>query len=252
MKNSNWSGRRVWLVGASTGIGLALAHALHARGARVAVSARQTHLLQEFVAQHENSEAHTVDVNDVAQLHEVAQTLHANGGLDLVVFCVGYYKALRSTNFSLEEMRKHNSINYLGAVNLLDAVLPIMQQQKFGHLSFISSVAGFRGLPLGLGYGPTKAALTHLAEVLYLDLKPQGIDVSVIHPGFVQTPLTANNDFEMPALMTPEAAATQIIQGWDSQAFEIHFPKRLSRTLKLLRWLPDDWYFPLIHKITKL
>jgi len=143
-------------------------------------------------------------------------------------------------------------VNYLGAVNMLDAVLPVLQSQGHGHVSLISSVAGFRGLPNSLAYGPTKAALTHLAEVLYLDLKPQGIDVSVIHPGFVQTPLTAHNDFEMPAIITPEQAAKDILQGWDKGEFEIHFPKRFTRWLKLIQLLPDAWYFALIHKATKL
>ena len=252
MKKIDWSGKSVWLIGASSGIGLALAKALHARGARVVVSARQLPLLQEFVSAHPKATAHALDVNDLEQMHEVAQQIKTYQGLDMVVYCAGYYKAQRAHHFRVDEMRRHNAVNYLGAVNMLDAVLPVLQNQGHGHVSLISSVAGFRGLPNSLAYGPTKAALTHLAEVLYLDLKPQGIDVSVIHPGFVQTPLTAHNDFEMPAIITPEQAAKDILQGWDKGEFEIHFPKRFTRWLKLIRLLPDAWYFALIHKATKL
>jgi len=252
MKKIDWSDKSVWLIGASSGIGLALAKALHARGARVVVSARQLPLLQEFVFAHPKATAHALDVNDLEQMHEVAQQIKTYQGLDMVVYCAGYYKAQRAHHFRVDEMRRHNAVNYLGAVNMLDAVLPVLQNQGHGHVSLISSVAGFRGLPNSLAYGPTKAALTHLAEVLYLDLKPQGIDVSVIHPGFVQTPLTAHNDFEMPAIITPEQAAKDILQGWDKGEFEIHFPKRFTRWLKLIRLLPDAWYFALIHKATKL
>jgi NAD(P)-dependent dehydrogenase (short-subunit alcohol dehydrogenase family) len=251
MTHSIWSNRSVWLVGASSGIGLALAEALHARGARVAVSARQATLLDAFVAQHPGASAHPVDVCQVEQLQHVAQTIHAQQGLDLVVYCAGYYKAMRTTTFDLTEMIKHNDINYVGALHLLHAVLPHLQSQGHGHLSFISSVAGFRGLPMSLAYGPSKAALTHLAEVLYLDLQPQGIDVSVIHPGFVETPMTAQNTFEMPAMITASEAARDIIRGWERGEFEIHFPKRFTRFLKLLRLLPDRWYFSLIQRITR-
>jgi NAD(P)-dependent dehydrogenase (short-subunit alcohol dehydrogenase family) len=252
MARIDWSARSVWLVGASSGIGLALAHDLHALGARVVVSARQEALLQEFVSTHPGAVAHVLDVNDVEHTHQVAQQIHAQQGLDWVVYCAGYYKPMRASNFSLPEMRKHNDVNYLGALHVLDAVLPALQQQGRGHVSFVSSVAGFRGLPMSLAYGPTKAALTHLAEVLYLDLQPQGIDVSVIHPGFVKTPMTSSNEFKMPALITPQEASQEILRGWQRGAFEIHFPKRFTRWLKLLQFLPNRWYFALIHKATRL
>jgi NAD(P)-dependent dehydrogenase (short-subunit alcohol dehydrogenase family) len=113
-------------------------------------------------------------------------------------------------------------------------------------------VAGFRGLPQSLAYGPTKAALINLAETLYLDLQPHGLGVSVINPGFVETPLTAQNDFHMPALLTPAQAAQAIVQGWSRGEFEIHFPKRFTRVLKLLRLLPYRLYFPLIRQATGL
>jgi NAD(P)-dependent dehydrogenase (short-subunit alcohol dehydrogenase family) len=105
-------------------------------------------------------------------------------------------------------------------------------------------------LPKSLAYGPSKAALTHLGEVLYLDLHPLGIGVSVVHPGFVATPLTAQNTFHMPALISPEQAASDMLQGWRDGLFDIHFPKRFTLFLKLLRILPYRWYFPLVRRFT--
>ena len=114
----------------------------------------------------------------------------------------------------------------------------------------MSSVAGYRGLPKSLAYGPTKAALINLAETLYLDLQPRGIGVSVVNPGFVETPLTAGNDFHMPALITPEEAADEILRGWARGRFEIHFPKRFTLSLKALRHLSDTLYFAAIRRST--
>jgi short-subunit dehydrogenase len=119
-----------------------------------------------------------------------------------------------------------------------------------GHISLVGSVAGFRGLPKALAYGPTKAALINLAETLYLDLKDKGVGVSIINPGVVQTPLTAGNNFNMPALITPQQAAAEILRGWGRGAFEIHFPKRLTLWLKLLRILPNRLVLYLVAKAT--
>jgi NAD(P)-dependent dehydrogenase (short-subunit alcohol dehydrogenase family) len=149
-------------------------------------------------------------------------------------------------------MLRHQEVNYAGALRVLDVVLPLLLAQGQGHISLVSSVAGWRGLPNGLAYGPTKAALTHLAESLFLDLQDRGIGVSVISPGFVATPLTAQNNFQMPALMTPDQAATAMLKGWAQGAFDIHFPKRFTLWLKLLRLLPYRWYFALVRRWTGL
>jgi short-subunit dehydrogenase len=141
-------------------------------------------------------------------------------------------------------------VNYVGALYLLDAVLPALLAQGSAHISLVGSVAGYRGLPNSLAYGPSKAALIHLAEALYLDLRDKGVGVSIINPGFVQTPLTANNDVSMPALLTPQQAATAILKGWAAGAFEIHFPKRFTLGLKLLRLLPYRAYFALVGRAT--
>jgi NAD(P)-dependent dehydrogenase (short-subunit alcohol dehydrogenase family) len=148
---------------------------------------------------------------------------------------------------------------------MLDAVLPhLLAQAKagpvagdavgasLGHISLVSSVAGFRGLPQSLAYGPTKAALINLAETLYLDLSPLGLGVSVVNPGFVETPLTAQNEFHMPALITPQQAASAILEGWRSGDFEIHFPKRFTLWLHALRLLPYGAYFAAVRRSTGL
>lgn len=248
---SDWRGKTVWLVGASSGIGEATAHALHAQGARVVVSARKAELLDAFARKHPGSVAVTLDVTDAQAVKAAATTLLAQGPLDCVVYCAGHYQAMRATQLNLPDMLRHVDVNYTGALHVLDAVLPAMLARGAGHLSLIGSVAGFGGLPNSLAYGPTKAALINLAEVLYLDLRSRGLGVSLINPGFVQTPLTANNTFAMPALLTPEQAAQAILKGWVQGAFEIHFPKRFTLWLKALRLLPYRAYFYLVKRATQ-
>lgn len=232
-KIKNWQNRTVWLVGASTGIGRATAQALHAQGACVVVSARSAPALQAFVQSHPGSQARSVDVTDAASLRDAAnEVVQTHGSLDLVLFCAGVYEPMRATDFNLQKAVWHQQVNYVGALNLLDAALPHLLRQGHGHLSLVSSVAGYRGLPKALAYGPTKAALIHLAETLYLDLSPKGVGVSVINPGFVATPLTAGNEFHMPALLSPEEAAQAILKGWAQGRFEIDFPRRFTGWLR--------------------
>lgn len=248
----DWQGRRVWLVGASTGIGRALAERLHALGATVLVSARQADALAAFVAGHPGSLALPLDVTDRAAVDAAAEAARAGGPLDLVCYCAGHYLPMRATAMDLNELLRHHQVNTVGALHLLAAVTPGMLARGQGHISLVSSVAGFRGLPQSLAYGPTKAALINLAETLYLDLQPRGLGVSVINPGFVETPLTAQNAFHMPALITPQQAAQAIVQGWAQGAFDIHFPKRFTRLMKCLRLLPYPLYFALVRRITGL
>ena len=247
-----WRGQRVWLVGASTGIGRALAELLHRLGAQVIVSARQRAALEAFVHQHPGSLALPLDVTDAAAVRAATEAALAGGPLDLVCYCAGYYQPMRATALDLPELLRHHEVNTVGALYLLDAVLPGLLARGRGHLSLVSSVAGYRGLPQSLAYGPTKAALINLAETLYLDLQPQGLGVSVINPGFVETPLTANNTFHMPALISPAQAAQAIVQGWSRGEFEIHFPKRFTRVLRLLRLLPYRLYFAAVRRATGL
>ena len=248
----DWRGRRVWLVGASTGIGRALADKLHGLGATVIVSARKAAELNAFVAEHPGSLALPLDVTDATAVQAAAASALQGGPLDLVCYCAGHYQAMRATAIDLDDLLRHQRINTEGALHLLHAVTPALLARGQGHLSLVSSVAGFRGLPQSLAYGPTKAALINLAEALYLDLHPHGLGVSVINPGFVATPLTAQNTFAMPALITPAQAADAIVAGWAQGAFDIHFPKRFTRVMKLLRLLPYRLYFPLVRRATGL
>lgn len=249
---TQWQGRRVWLVGASTGIGLACAQALRAAGAEVVVSARNPQGVQDWAAQDAGVQWRALDVGDAAQVQATSRALLAEGPLDMVVYAAGYYRAQRATALDLDDLLQHDKVNYQGALQVIDAVLPSMLARQSGHISLLSSVAGWRGLPNGLAYGPTKAALTHLAETLYMDLQDQGIGVSVVNPGFVATPLTAQNQFTMPALISPEQAATAMLKGWAKGQFDIHFPKRFTLWLKLLRLLPYRLYFPLVRRFTGL
>lgn len=253
---TDWQGQRVWLIGASSGIGRATASALHRRGAQVIVSARGAAALNSFVTEHPGSQALVLDCADAQQVQAAATQLLASGPLALVCYCAGHYRDLRATDYDLTEMLRHQEVNYLGALYVLAGVLPGLlaqaRQGQPGHISLVSSVAGFRGLPKSLAYGPTKAALINLAETLYLDLHQQGLGVSVINPGFVATPLTAQNNFAMPALISPEEAAQAMLQGWAQGQFDIHFPKRFTRFMKLLRLLPYGLYFPVVRRATGL
>lgn len=247
----NWRDRVVWIVGASSGIGRATAEKLHAQGAVVVVSARNVNALASFVAAHPGSHAMPLDVCDRDALAAAARRVLAlRGQLDLVLYCAGHYRAMRAADFDLADALLHMQINYNGALHLLDAVLPMLLAQGHGHLSLVASVAGYRGLPNALAYGPSKAALQHLAETLYLDLRRTGIGVSVVNPGFVSTPLTAGNRFSMPALLSPEQAAQAIIHGWEKGRFDIHFPKRFTLWLKLMRHLPHSMYFAAVQRAT--
>ena len=246
----DWRGKTVWIVGASSGIGQATAAALHAQGAQVVVSARKVADLEAFVAAHPGSTALPLDATDAAAVHAAADQLLAQGPLDCVVYCAGHYAAMRATALDLGDLQRHTAVNYTGALHVLSAVLPALLAHGAGHVALVGSVAGYRGLPNSLAYGPTKAALINLAETLYLDLHDKGLGVSLINPGFVQTPLTAQNNFDMPALLTPAQAAQAILEGWVQGRFEIHFPKRFTLWLKALRVLPYRAYFYLVSRAT--
>jgi short-subunit dehydrogenase len=246
-KITDWSGKRVWLVGASSGIGAAVARELAKRGARLALSARSADKLVALA----NPDALLLpcDATDVASLAEARKAmLESWSGVDLVVYLAGDYVPMQADSFDLAVAERMVTVNFNGAMRLAATVLPDLKPG--GGIAFVASVAGYRGLPQALAYGPGKAALIHFAEVLHLDLAAKGIGVWVINPGFVSTQLTARNDFAMPALLTPEQAAIAMIDGFSSANFEIHFPKRFTRVMKLFALLPYRWYFPLIRRFT--
>jgi NADP-dependent 3-hydroxy acid dehydrogenase YdfG len=249
---TDWPRRRVWLIGASSGIGRATAELLHRKGAKVIVSARSANALNELATQCPGLQALTLDATDEAAVKAAAVQLLADGSLDLVMYCAGTYAAVRAQDMKSADIAHHMQVNYMGAVYSITAVLPAMLAARSGHICLVSSVAGFRGLPQSLAYGPTKAALINLAETMYIDLQDAGIGVSVVNPGFVKTTLTDQNKFHMPALISPAQAAIDIIAHWERGRFEIHFPKRFTYWMKLLRVLPYTWYFFATRRFTGL
>jgi short-subunit dehydrogenase len=248
-----WYGLRVWIVGASSGIGAALATELAGRGAQLALSARSRDKLETLAADHVRSVVVPVDVTDNASLARAAGEVQALlGGIDLAIFAAGTYRPVRAWELDAEEIGSTVTTNLTGTMQGVAHVVPQMLERGSGAVAIVASVAGYAGLPKAAIYGPTKAALINFAEVLHIDLSPKGISVFLIDPGFVATPLTAQNDFRMPALIQPDEAARRIVAGFEAGRFEIHFPRRFTCVMKALAWLPRRLYFPLIRRITGL
>lgn len=239
--------RRVaWLVGASSGIGQALAFALEADGWQVAVSARRAEPLQSMQARNPALSPYPLDVTDVQSLHDAAAAITRTlGVIDLCIFNAGDYTPMPLDAFDVELFRKLCETNYFGVVNGLAAVLPLMLRRGQGQILLTASIAGYRGLPKSAPYSASKAAVINLAESLHLELKARGVLLRVINPGFVRSPLTDKNTFRMPFLMEPEEAAQAIMRELPGHNFEIVFPKRFAYVLKLLRILPYWLYFRL-------
>ncbi len=255
---SHWTGRRIWLVGASSGIGAAVARELAARGAHLALSARREAALVALrealpAAAREHCRIVPCDITDLQDVTAAAHTLLSDGGgLDLVFMAAGVYDALSPREFDLLSWpvaRQTLDTNLTGAYHLLAAVLPALRRQGHGGLAFVSSVAGLNGLPRALAYAPGKAALNNLCEGLYLELRPLGLSVYRICPGFVATPMTAGVAFPMPALLSAEAAAGRIVRGLERGDFDIHFPKRFTLLLHVLRCLPRRFYFRIMQSV---
>lgn len=247
-----WSGQRAWIVGASSGIGRAVALALLDRGASVTVSARSGEALGHLAAGRPGCTPLVLDVQDPAQIATAARQVLAQGPLDLMLYCAGHYLPQRATAYDTAELVAHLRTNYEGALHAVGAVLPAMLARGQGHLSLVGSVAGYTGLPNSLAYGPTKAALINFAQTLHYDLHPRGLGVSIVNPGFVRTPLTAQNAFRMPALIEPEEAAVSMLEGWSRGDFEIHFPRRFSLVMKAIALLPFGLRQAALRRVTGL
>ena len=252
-KIQDWRGMRVWVLGASTGIGAETAKHLLSLGARVALSARNEAALQQVAAGSRQALILPLDVTDRTQLLQARDRLLAEWqGIDLVLMVAGVYHEMRADAMDIDAIEQMLDVNLRSVFHVLDAVLPTLITQGSGGIGLVSSVAGFGGLPRALGYGPTKAALINLAETLYLDLHAKGLGVYLINPGFVDTPATKQNDFEMPALISAQEAAEQIVLGMERGEFHIHFPRRFTNWLRFAQLLPYRAYFWLIHKVTGL
>ena len=236
-----------FITGASSGIGAALAETLLARGETVTALARREDRLKSLTPGRGTLHVAACDVTDAAALSAAVKAAHkAQGPIDCAILNAGMYEPQDGTKIDPAVYARHMDVNYMGVVNALPALVDGMLAQGRGQIAIVSSVAGWRGLPKAAAYGPTKAALISLAESLTFDLAPRGIDVKVICPGFVETESTAVNDYDMPGLLSPDAAAREIISGLRSRDFVIQFPKSFTRKMGWLRWLPDRTFFRLV------
>lgn len=238
--------KTAWITGASTGIGRDIALQLAAAGVKVAASARSVEKLKDLGP---GILPIPLDVTDSAACRDAVERIERElGPIDLAVFGAGTYSPVAIDDLDPQRFSHMMTTNYMGVVNCIAALAPRMMDRRAGHLSWIASVAGYVGLPKAAAYGPTKAALINLAESLYPEMKLKGVSVSVINPGFVETPLTAQNDFEMPFLMTSVDAARRTIDGLAAGRFEVAYPRRFVAILKSLRLLPYPLFFKLITR----
>ena len=248
------SAQVVWITGGGSGIGRALAEQLAGQGATVWISGRNEQALID-VARLDGSDRIRplpLDVTDRdAVAGSVRRIVAESGTLDLAVMNAGDYQPMSLADFDLDLFHRLCAVNYLGAVNGLAAVLPIMQAQGSGQILLNASLSAYRGLPQAAPYGATKAALLNVAESLHNECLAQGIKLRVINPGFVRSPLTDKNDFRMPALLEPGEAAAAIVARLDDSGFEIAFPTGFALVMKLLRLLPYWAYFPLARRLQK-
>lgn len=242
----------IWLTGASSGIGRDLALSLARDGAIVAVSARSADKLSELATLSQNIRPYPLDVTDIEAARSVADAIARDlGPIDLAIFNAGVFHPMTASRYDAAKARESNAVNYIGVVNALDPVMKAMIARGQGHIAIVSSVAGYRGLPKSAAYGPTKAALINLAESLYADLKLKGVRMTVINPGFVDTPMTEPNTFPMPFLIPIDQAVIAIRKGLARGNFEVAFPGRMAALMKTIRLLPYAVFFWLMEKIAR-
>jgi short-subunit dehydrogenase len=244
--------KKVWITGASSGIGKALAEKFALEGWKVAISARRKEILDEM-AKNENIYSYSLDVTNQDQISDVFnKIINDLGSIDLCIFSSGTYDPKLEQEINVKQNKFVMETNFFGVLYCIKSVEKYFKDKKDGHISIVSSVAAYRGLPNSSGYGPSKAALTNLAESLYFDFKKHNVRISLISPGFIKTPLTDKNEFPMPFIKSTDFAAEKIFNGLTkSKSFEIHFPKALTILLKFLRVLPYKIYLFIIDKGVK-
>jgi NADP-dependent 3-hydroxy acid dehydrogenase YdfG len=237
-------GKRYWLIGASEGLGAALAHKLNAAGVEVIVSARSEDRLKALVAELPGKASYvTVDVSDRASVEAAAEQV---GQIDGMVYLAGVYWPMKAQAWDAEQAEAMADINFTGAVRAVGAVIPQMVARDAGHIVITGSLSGFRGLPGAIGYAASKAGTMSLAESLYADLRKTGIRVQVANPGFIRTRLTDKNDFSMPFLMEPDQAAQEMFELMNDQGtFKRSFPRVFSWLFRLSQFMPDWMYYRL-------
>lgn len=234
MKNLN--GKKCWLIGASEGLGRALAKDLHAEGVELTLSARNHDRLKSLCDELPGAQSLVLDVTDRAAVEAAADDI---GQVDLVIYNVGSYQPMAAQAWDTDAILQMTSANYLGAVHVSGAILPKFLNRNAGEIIFIGSLSAYRGLPAALGYGPSKAALRSMAETLRYDLRDTGVTVKLVNPGFIRTRLTAKNNFKMPMLMEPETASRHVLRAIRKHSFRTDFPFPFSWMIKSLAILPD-------------
>lgn len=234
-----FDGRRYWIVGASEGLGRALAQALGDRGAGLVISARSADRLQELANTLHDAHPVPMDVTDKVSVTKAASEA---GQIDGLIYCVGLYQPMTAQEWNAEQVETMCAANFTGAVHVLGQVLPGFVSRDAGHIVLIGSLAGFRGLPGAIGYGASKAGLMHLADTLYADLRHGGVKVQLMNPGFIKTRLTEKNDFAMPQLMSAEKAANIVVRAMESGRFQTSFPAPFAWLFRL-RHLVPRWVF---------
>lgn len=246
---SSW--KVAWITGASTGIGRELALKLAGGGVRVAASARSRGKLSELEAANANIKAYPLDVTDRDDCVRTFAAIERDlGPVDLAILNAGVWIPMNADAFDPKGIEESMAVNFNGIVNGLDPIIPAMVRRGAGHIALVASVAGYRGLPGSIAYAPSKAAVISLAEALHLDLRGRGVRLSIINPGFVDTPMTKVNTFPMPFIIPADEAANRIIRGLASGRYEIVFPLRMKLLAKFTRLLPNSAYFSFISRIS--
>lgn len=231
-----FSGKTYWLIGASEGLGRALARKLNDEGARLILSARNAERLQSLGDELGNALVVPMDVTDAAAVRRAVAEVGAVHG---VIYNVGTYEPMRAREWDRDAALRIVDVNFTGAMRVLGEVVPGFVQRGQGDITLVGSLAGYRGLPAAIGYGASKAALISLAQTMRFDLKGTGVVVRLVNPGFIRTRLTAKNGFRMPMLMTPEDAAQQVLVAMRRRRFRRDFPAPFSWGIRLFSWLPD-------------
>ena len=246
--------KKVWITGASSGIGKALALKFANEGWQVAASARRTNLLEELNKNNQNIHSFPLDVVNLENSKKIFEKIIEKlGEINLCIFSSGTYDPKTEREINVEQIQKVFNVNFFGTLNCIKSVEDYFKRKRSGHIAVVSSLVGYRGLPNSTGYTPSKAALNNLTEGLYLDFKRYDVRISLITPGFIKTPLTDKNTFKMPFLKSSEFAAEKIFNGLvKKNSFEISFPVQIKIIMKILKILPNKIYLYLIKKLTKL
>ncbi|MCK0126484.1 SDR family NAD(P)-dependent oxidoreductase [Gelidibacter sp. F2691] len=233
---TQFSGKTYWLIGASEGLGRALAQRLDEEGAHVILSARNAERLEQLGDELKNTQVVPLDVTDTDAVRTAAASI---GPLDGVIYNAGAYEPMRATEWDSDAALRMSDVNFTGALRVLGEVVPGFVKKEHGDITLVGSLAGYRGLPAAIGYGASKAALVSLAETMRFDLKGTGVTVRLVNPGFIKTRLTEKNSFRMPMLMTPEAAAERVLSAMKKSRFRTDFPAPFSWAMRCMEYLPD-------------